>query len=93
MSSKAERLARSQPEVWRVCPVCKRSWRPWAGTKLQSHAKCAFSPELQDEILGLYEAFSCVGLTMQRMADDLEVSISVVRANLKAARERRRNAS
>lgn len=81
------------PEVWKMCPVCKRPWRPWSGTKLQSHAKCAFPPEMQDEILGLYEAFACVGLTMQRIADDLEVSISVVRANLEAARKRRGTAT
>lgn len=85
--SKAERLARSQPEVWRVCPVCKRSWRPWAGTKLQSHAKCAMAPELQEDLLGLLDAFP--RLTIPRLAMDMNVSVAVLRANLEAARKRR----
>jgi len=28
----------------RPCPVCGRSWTPWADSRLPCHGKCLFSP-------------------------------------------------
>jgi hypothetical protein len=46
------------------------------------------SQELQDDLLGVLEAFS-PNVTMKRLAADVGMSVHVLRANIEAARRRR----
>ena len=67
---------------WTACPVCGVPWRPAGGSLLPCHAKCLFTPELQDELLD--EA-----ATERAQAERLGVTKGIVRASLHAARRRR----
>jgi hypothetical protein len=62
------------------CPRCGKAWIKWAGSKLPCHARCLFTPELQDDIYQLRQRF--VRLTADRLAADLGVPIGVIRVAL-----------
>lgn len=66
---------------------CSEPWRPWVGSKLIGHAKCALSPEGQEDVLVLMEQFPKAGQV--RVARDLGVTIGILRAWLAAALKRR----
>jgi hypothetical protein len=66
---------------------CGKPWRRWNNTRLRGHVLCMISEEAQDEILACAERFP---VTQERMAKDLGVPVSYLRAWLAAALKRRR---
>jgi len=73
------------PHPRRRCPVCGRSWWPWAGSFLPCHGRCLFTSEEQDALLDDHR-------TESQLAADIGVTVSVLRASLTAARKRRAHA-
>lgn len=72
---------------WRPCGYgCDKPWRPFAGTRLIGHAKCAAPPAMQDELRALLDQFP--RLTIKRLAEDLGVTVSVLLAWLRASDKR-----
>lgn len=74
--------------IWSRCSVCGKPRQQYAGSKLATHAVCASSPELQDDVLVVIERFS-PRLTQGRLAWDLGITVGVLRAWLSAALRRR----
>lgn len=65
--------------TWQACGYgCHRLWWPWPGTKLIGHARCAATPALAADLHALLAAFP--QLTHKRLAADLGVTVSVLRA-------------
>jgi hypothetical protein len=70
----------------KICPTCLEPWVRWAGSKLQGHARCHFTPAQQDELLRRFDADP--KLTIAKLARELDVSTGVVRASLHEAAKR-----
>ena len=66
------------PSDFRPCPVCKKSWRPWHGSRLPCHAKCY----LTDAGVDLLAALWRTQMTIAGIAATLEVPNSVINASL-----------
>lgn len=70
---------------WQPCGYgCGKPWRPFAGTKLIGHARCAATPELIADIKALIERFPLVGY--DRLARDFGVSTAVLRSWIRPRR-------
>lgn len=66
----------------KTCPKCGEPWTPWAGTALESHAKCHFAPEVQDEIMREWQN---PATTLRSLAEKYGVTWSVIRASIHVA--------
>jgi len=66
---------------------CGKPWIPWAGSRLIGHARCLYSHDEAEALLVRFEADPRLRESM--LADELGVTVSVVRATLAAARKRR----
>jgi hypothetical protein len=85
-----DRNGRQLGPDWSRCPVCNGLWRRWAKSLLPCHAKCLFSPDLQDDLLLVLDAFAG-RVSHARLARDMGVSRPTLDANLHQARLRRLN--
>jgi len=59
----------------RPCPICGKSWTPWAGSKLPCHAACLFTPQER-------QAIRAVSMTQTEIARAWSVSPSTIRSIL-----------
>lgn len=66
----------------RTCPLCGAWWKPWPGSVLPAHGRCIWTPEAAVALLDDPRV-------QTELADALGVSISVIRAGLKAGEQHR----
>lgn len=64
----------------RPCPVCSRTWIPFAGSRLPCHAHCLFDAVAREHLAQVYA--SGAYRTQQDLADDLGVTLGVLRSVL-----------
>jgi hypothetical protein len=79
-------MAQSQRALWcrdspgatpNTCRYCGKSWRKWAGSKLDGHAACIVTEDFKQHLL---EVLKPPGVTYQMVADAIGVSASIVRS-------------
>lgn len=63
---------------WLACPVCSKPWRPWAGSRLQCHARCLYSEA--DAATIAFADRSGLFKTQIELAARLGISVGVLRA-------------
>lgn len=77
--------------TWQPCGYgCGKPWRPWLGTRLIGHARCAVTPEVQDAILASLEGSTT---SLASIAEQHDVTLAVVRAWIRLALQRREQRS
>lgn len=65
-----------------ICRVCGLTWVPWPGSRLQCHGRCLFTDEGARRVVQWFREKPTGG--MDRLADELGVSVNIVRACLHA---------
>lgn len=74
--------------VAKACSRCGEEWRPFAGSKLNMHARCRFTVEEADALLERF--LGDPSMTLRKMAAELDIAVNVLRTVLSKAKKRRR---
>lgn len=74
--------------TWQPCGYgCGKPWRPWRGTRLIGHARCAVPVEVQDAILASLEGSTA---TLASIGEQHGVTRAWIRAALQRREQRGR---